>query len=379
LALRLSGGRSGAAMFATLAFAFGTLYFPYATMLYDHDLVAVALLGAFLLAYGADTLPRFFVAGSCAGAAIVSSYLSVVAVAILLVYVLWRWRRLAGALAFAVGTLPPLCVLGAYNLSCFGTVLATNYAWQNPLFNRAGGGIVELFAAPRWDVLLALLVSPLRGLFFGTPVLVLGVIGLVSMLRQPRFRLEGLLITAMVAHVFLFNMSFTAWDAGWACGPRYLIPSIPFLALPIVFVAPRAAWARHALIAVSIAAMALVTIVDPQPPPTPKGTWTVSPIWTIDLPQFLDGRPGAAASATWPDDFAALYAEPVSVNPGGVYEATPGRFVPKGSPEIRWSAFNAGELLFPGSRLSVLPGFCLALILAVLLWREYAREDQRWV
>ena len=35
LALRLSGGASGASLFATIAFAFGTLYFPYATMLYD--------------------------------------------------------------------------------------------------------------------------------------------------------------------------------------------------------------------------------------------------------------------------------------------------------------------------------------------------------
>jgi hypothetical protein len=377
LALRLSGGRSGAALFATLAFAFGTLTFPYATMLYDHDLVAIALLGAFLFAYDADTLPRFFAAGCCAGAAIVSSYLSVVAALILLVYVLWRWRRLTGVLAFAAGMLPPLCVLGAYNLACFGTILATNYAWQNPLFNRGGGGLLELFAAPRWDVLLALLVSPLRGLFLGTPVLVLGVIGLVGMLRQPRLRLEGLLALAMIVHVLLFNMSFTAWDAGWACGPRYLIPALPFLALPIVFVAPRAAWARHALLAVSIGAMALVTIVDPQPPPTPTGTWTVSPIWSIDLPQFLDGHPGAAASATWPPDFATLYAEPVSVNPGGIYEATPGRFVPNGSQEIRWSSFNAGELLFPGSRLSVLPWLALASIFAFLLWRERAREGQR--
>ena len=377
LALRLSGGRSGAALFATLAFAFGTLYFPYATMLYDHDLVAVALLGAFLLAYDADTLPRFFAAGTCAAAAIVSSYLSVVAVLILLVYVLLRRRRLSGVLAFTVGMLPPLCVLAAYNLACFGTIFATNYAWENPLFKRAGGGMLELFAAPRWDVLLALLVSPLRGLFFGTPVLVLGVIGLVVMLRQPRFRLEGLLVTAMIAHVLLFNMSFTAWHAGWACGPRYLIPALPFLALPIVFVAPRAAWARHALLGASIAAMALVTIVDPQPPPTPTGTWTISPIWSIDLPQFLNGHPGAALSATWPDTFAALYTEPVSVNPGAIYEATPGRFVPKDSPEIRWSAFNAGEFLFPGSRLSVLPWLVLASIFAGLLWRQSARLRQR--
>ncbi len=376
LALRLSGGRVDSALFATLAFAFGTLYFPYATMLYDHDLVAAAWLGAFLLAFDARTLPRLFAAGTCAAAAVVFSYLSVVAVAILGVYVMWRDRRLAGVFAFAAGTIPPLAILAAYNAVCFGKLVTTNYAWENPFFQDAGGALA-LFTTPRWDVLLALLISPLRGLFSGTPVLVLGVIGLVAMLRQPRFRPEGLLCAAMIAHMFLFNMSFTAWNAGWAGGPRYLIPALPFLALPIAVVAPRAAWARHALLAVSITAMALVTTVDPQPPPAVEGTWTVSPIWTIDLPQFLNGRPGPYASATWPVSFVARFVAPVSVNPSGIYEAAPERFFPADSTQVRWSSFNAGEFLFPGSRLSVIPWLLLASVFAIVLRREHARAAQR--
>lgn len=377
LALRLSGNRSGAALFATLALAFGTLYFPYATMLYEHDLVAVALLGAFLLAFHPPTLLRLFGAGLCAGAAIVSSYLSVVAAAILGVYIMWRARRLAGVLAFTAGTLPPLCVLAAYNFVCFGKLVTTNYAWENPLFNEPGGGVLQLFAAPRWDVLTALLVSPYRGLFSGTPVLVLGVIGLVSMLRKPRLRPEGLLCAAMFAHVFVFNMSYTAWNSGWACGSRYLIPALPFLALPIVVVAPRAAWVRHALLAVSISAMALATTVDPQPPSMSSGWWSGSPIWGVDLPQFLHGRPGAFSTANWPAGAISLYVEPVSANPGGVYSGLAGRFFSLDSPQSRWNSFNAGEFLFPGRRLSVLPWLGLASFVAFLLWRESAREAHR--
>jgi hypothetical protein len=375
LALRLSGGRSGAALFATIAFAFGTMYFPYATMLYEHDLVVVALLGAFLLASDPPTLRRLFGAGVCAGGAIVSSYLSVVAAAILGVYVLWRGRRLARGAAFAAGLLPPLLILAAYNFACFGKVVTTNYAWENPLFNKAGGGLLGLFAsAPRWNVVAALTVSPYRGLFSGTPVLVLGLIGLVSMLRSPRFRLEGLLCAAMIAHVFFFNLSFTEWNAGWSCGPRYLIPAIPFLALPIVFVAPRAVWVRHALLAVSIAAMTIATAVDPQPPAAAEGAWSPSPIWGVDLPQLLHGRPGAFAAANWQDAVISLYVEPVSTNPGGVYSGLAGRFFKVDSPQSRWNSFNAGEFLFPGSRLSLLPWLGLASIFAVLLWRAFIRS-----
>jgi hypothetical protein len=37
---------------------------------------------------------------------------------------------------------PPLAVLGAYNLACFGRVLTTNYAWQNPLFRDADASLM---------------------------------------------------------------------------------------------------------------------------------------------------------------------------------------------------------------------------------------------
>jgi hypothetical protein len=373
LAMRLSGDRVGSALFATLAFAFGTLYFPYATMLLEHDLVAVALLCACLLVFGARSPARLFGAGLCAGAAVVFSYLSIVAVVLIAGYVAWRVGRPRGVLAFAAGTIPPFVVLAAYNIACFGKLVATNYAWENPIFKEAGGGVLELFASPRADVLLALLVSPTRGLFVGTPVLVLGVIGLVAMLRRPDLRPEGLLFAAMIAHIFLFNMSFTAWKGGWACGPRYLIPAIPFLALPIAVVPKSAAWVQRTLLAISIAAMALVTVVDPEPPQVSPEVWEGSPIWAIGLPQLLHGRPGAFASAHWPEAALSMYVEPVSTNPNGVYSGTPARFFPLGSPQTRWNSFNVGESVFPGRRASVLPLLLLAAVFAVFLRREAAR------
>jgi len=177
----------------------------------------------------------------------------------------------------------------------------------------------------------------------------------------------------MIAHVFAFNASFTGWQGGWACGPRYLIPALPFLALPIAVVTPRAVWVRRGLLVASIAAMTLATAVDPQPPVTVSGTWTASPIWSIDLPQFLGGRPGRYAASTWPDAVASRYVQPISVNPTGIYEASAGRFYPTDSAQVRWSSFNVGELLFPGRRLSLLPGLLLAAAFAFLLRRELTR------
>lgn len=367
LALRLSAGATGPALFATLAFAFGSFYFPYATMLYEHDVAAVLLLAALSLALEAAPIRRLAAAGACAGAAVVASYLSIVGAAILGGYVVWRARRFAAALAFALGMIPPLALLAAYNLVGFGTILTTNYAFENPLFKRSGAGWLGVLTTPDFKVLLALLASPLRGLFFGAPVLVIGAIGLILMLRQPRWRAEAVVCLALIGHVLIFNMSFAAWDGGWSCGPRYLIPALPFLALPIVFVR-RAAWIRHALLGLSIAAMAIATTVDPQPPVLSSGPWTISPIWSIDLPQFVEGHPGAYATEHWPDSYLALYTGPVSVNPAGIYEAIPGRFYAADSPQLAWSSFNAGELVLSG-RASVIPWLLLAAGFAVWVRR----------
>lgn len=361
LALIVSGGSHGAAMFATIAFAFGTLYFPYATMLYDHDVVAAALVAAFLFAHDAPSSRRLALSGLCAGAAIVASYLSAIAAAIVGVYVLAR-AGVRGATAFAAGAIPALGVLAAYNVACFGTPLTTNYAWQNPLF-KDGGGLLAVFGAPDGSVLAMLLVSPMRGLFAIMPVTALGLLGLVTMTRSRRLRSEGLVCIAMIAHVLLFNVSFKAWHGGWACGPRYLIPALPFLALPIAAVAGISAWLRYGLLTISIAAMSLAVVVDAQPPwevgvdaqsPPPR----VSPIWDVDLPALLHGSP------------------PVSTNPGGVFEAMPGRFFPPDSSRARANAFNAGEFFAQGRRVSVLPWALLTAALAYLLRRELARNDQ---
>jgi hypothetical protein len=372
LARRWSGGSDGAALFAALTLAFGTLYFPYATMLYEHDLVAVALLASLALAFRAPSAARLAAAGACAGAAIVLSYLSVVAAGLLVAYVAWTARRWRSTAAFAIGAILPLGLLAAYNVACFGTPLASNYTWENPMFKEAGGGIASLFTAPRWDVLAALLASPMRGLFAGAPVLLLGVVGIVAMIRRPDLRAEGLLCAGMLAHVLAFNVTFSGWMGGWACGPRYLIPALPFLAIPAALALPRAAWIRGVLLAVSIAGMAIVTAVDPQTPATSTEMWRASPIWTIDLPQLAGGSPGAYARETWPDSVLEMYVEPVSANPVGFYSGTPGRLFPLGSETARRNSFNAGELIAPGRRVSLLPWLALTAFLAGLLAREVA-------
>lgn len=430
LARRLAPERPAA--FTALVFVFGSMTWPHGTLLLDHNVVGTALLAAFYCiecAYDRRFHPGaagvlgphaglcLAYAGLCAGYAAISNYTIAGLVLVLWGYVLVRLRRWPAALWFGLGVAGPLLLICAYNQANFGTPFTTNYAYENTAFvseDRALG----LFALPRLDVLLALLFSPFRGLFFTSPVLVLGVVGLVFLLPGRAPQAWGWLIAAVSGFLLLVNASFNGWEGGWTAVPRHLGAAIPFLVLPIALAWDR--WFRTTcLLAVaSMTIQLLITAVDPQVPIGDVGVarvpvrevWWVNPLAHYVLPLFLRGRawpildervdqtvvrselqgrmqgvPAAERAQQAAELRADLRARiergeetpfplagvagPVSANPIGMNEGKYYQIVRAGSPSAIYNSFNLGELLFPQSRLSLLPLLLLGGILATWLLR----------
>jgi len=356
------------ALASAATFALATMWFPYATMLYEQNLSASGLLAAFylLVKTGGSARAekvRLFLAGLAAGGAVLASYVSVFAVACLGVYLLWRRRQWRPALLFALGGLLPFLLLCGYNQACFGNFLTTNYAFQNPVFKSAGN-VLGVFDMPRPDRLLMLLFSPYRGLFFTAPVLLAASAGLVGLWRGQRP--ECLLILAIVAFFLLFNISFEGWHGGWSVAPRYLGPLVPFLALGLPPALARFPIPTGLAALVSAAIFLLITAVDPQSPlgssaafSLPQKNWRhnhlTAYLWplfraglatpvidaqidraldqaALKLPAELDAfsrrqalsrlREESSARARRPDaNFPpSLVTGPVSANPMGLYE-----------------------------------------------------------
>lgn len=212
------------------------------------------------------------------------------------------------------------------------------------------------------------------------------------------------MIAAMCGLFFVVNVTFSGWHAGFACGPRYLIPALPFLVLasiPALIRFPRGA---AALTAVSIGFNFLFTAVDAQSPlgvgslarVGDREIWYYNQLTEYAAPLFFTGRAWPilnglmdesagieeqrlAAESVAPDQrragLAALRREqteaieagasepfmlgaihgPVSVNPIGMYEGEFLRFFDSRSEQAQWNSFNAGEFLFPQSGWSVAP------------------------
>jgi hypothetical protein len=107
-----------------------------------------------------------------------------------------------------------------YNYVRFGNALDTGYLRDDTL---ALGSF--------WAGFAGLLFSPGRSVFIYSPALLAGVATLAAFGRRDRSTM-WLLVGEFVI-VFAFYSSLVNWDAERSYGPRYLLPVIPLLILPL--------------------------------------------------------------------------------------------------------------------------------------------------
>ncbi|HYR59007.1 MAG TPA: hypothetical protein VEO95_10270 [Chthoniobacteraceae bacterium] len=453
LAREFAGGAEWPAVLATLALAFGTTFFPFGTILFDHNLTASLLIASLYFLRREEhwraELPRrrsgepptpasqelrppdaarssaiaFLFAGACAGLAVLTNYVAVGAVGALALYALlsrstitaprdWSWRR---GVLFALGGIPFAVLLGWYHTVNFGSPFQVANNFQNPVFKDDSGSLGMFMLPTSADsashfvyVSAILSVSPYRGVFWLCPVLIAGVAGIGTWLVEKKWVPEARLCLAIFAFFFFVNASFNGYHGGYAAGPRYLVPGIPFLALGLVVAFVR--WKNIALVllALSVAQQLLLTATDAQNALAVGGHARLDDAHRKDdffcnivteyaAPFFFKGRAEGLlrrlfeakldterarldAESDDPDEIqrqlAAKRAEwqasidageqtpfllaairgPVSINPVGVYDGLLGfGNFDMHSPQAAWNSCNLGEFLWPQSRWSLLP------------------------
>jgi hypothetical protein len=72
-------------------------------------------------------------------------------------------------------------------------------------------------------------------LYFYSPVLLFALPGFFQWWRSRRSHGEFWVAFTCTCIVFLFNASSIMWWGGFAIGPRYMLPMLPFMALALVF------------------------------------------------------------------------------------------------------------------------------------------------
>jgi len=275
-----------------LAYGLGTPAAPYAGNFYSHQLVAALLFGAFLVAWprkagpSGPALASGLLCGLLLGWALISEYPAALPAAIIGLYALVR-RGKRWLLPLAVGGALPLALLGVYDVVAFGTPLPIGYAHSALWQAQHSTGFMSI-TSPQADALWGLTFGAFRGLFVRAPWLLFALPAYVAWWRTGERRAEWWVLLLAPLSLLLFYGSSAMWWGGFAAGPRYIVPIIPFLALPAAWFAARL-WARPvARLGVLVLMLGSVVLVWSEalaaqlfPSDGVRATWTgvVLPAW----------------------------------------------------------------------------------------------------
>ena len=256
---------------AALMLGLGTLMLPFATLFFSHVLAALLGFAVFFVLWyerrGPPRLAYVAVAGVLAGYSVTTEFPNAMIAAILGLFALARPGRLRRALAFGGGALAGLAPLLAYDQWAFGSPLHISY--QSTVGFGTSGSL--FFAFPSFRRLVEVLFDP-AGVIRTTPVIALAAVGTLLLYRGGR-RFEALAVTAIAIAFLVLESAYTFPFGGSSPGPRYLIPMLPFLALPLATVCRRMPLTTLALAGASAVEMIAATITHPIKYSETKADW----------------------------------------------------------------------------------------------------------
>lgn len=258
LACALGAGTRGAVV-AALLIGVASPYWPYAKTDFSEPLSALALTGAVLYLVRARARPRpssapYIASGLFIAVGILTKLTILFAVPALGLYALYvaasagRVKEAVNRLvAWGVPIALGLAAAAGYNLARYGSLTDTGYRGADDL----------PFHAPLLHGLRGLLVSPGKGLLWFCPIVFLALALWPLLLR--RRRAEGLLALGIIAPTLVVFATYPVWWAGHCWGPRYLLPLLPLILLPLVFASDQLA--RRGVVRLAAGALVALSVV----------------------------------------------------------------------------------------------------------------------
>jgi hypothetical protein len=280
----------------TLAYGLGTNVFPYSTVFYGHQIAAVLLFCSFVLLYrirlNEISSQWLWAVGAMIGLAVLTEFPALFPAALLGAYALWMLPRArkweVGKIA--LGGFPFALILGFYNYSAFGSPFASSYKYLGRFPEIPNTGVLG-FSQPSLEAVWGVTLSPYRGLFFLSPFLLLVIPGLWILLRDKKWKAEGVLFAAITLAQLALLSAWYDWRGGFAIGPRNLLNVLPFFMPPVAACVaawraqPALQWLTWGAVAVSFVMVWVASVSGQDFPPIVVANPWIEFFW----PKFLSG------------------------------------------------------------------------------------------
>ena len=267
-----------AATAGALAVATGSMLLPFSSLLFGHVLAALLGFATYLLARDPRaSAQRLVAAGVVGGAAVRVEYTGAIVVGVVGVLALLRHRdRVAW---FVAGGVPAAVLLGAYNAAAWGSPFRFSYRFSGSFGDVHATG---LFGAriPSPATTFEVLVGE-RGLLTLTPVVLVGLVGSVLLVRRGgRAREHGAVALVVFALYALLQSGWVNPTGGASPGPRYVVPALPFLVFGVAEAFRRRPGLATTGAALGVVPMLLATFTNPLAQPTER--WAVGHwVWRL--------------------------------------------------------------------------------------------------
>jgi hypothetical protein len=231
-----------------VVFGFGTTMWPVASMaFFQHGPVALFQVAGLLGLFSEHPRGSVLAGLGFATAAFIRPT-AVIPLAMVGLYYLLRERR--RVVWYVAGTILPVAGVLVQNRWIWGSWLKGGYA-------ESGVGFHADIPSALWGLTVGLW----RGVFVYSPVLLVGLVGWVMVLRKVRDGRESKLAALGVAAVVTIGF-YATWTTWWnganQFGYRYLLDTVPFLVVLAAYAADRSERVRR--VAVPLAIVSIVTM-----------------------------------------------------------------------------------------------------------------------
>lgn len=217
---------------ASIFFGITSYSFVFAQSTYEHHFEMLFILFSAYFALNKKTNHSGLLSGLMLSCGLIFRTTTIIALPAILLLQRKNEDRFKTLLSLTIG----VSFVLFYNYYRFGNPLESGYSLAWSLAHSDRFSFWSLSRVP--VAFIGFLFSPGKGILFFSTTIILSFLGIKAFVQKQRIVFYSVLLIS-ASYLGVFSMNFAWHGSIWSYGPRYILPIIPFLYLPMIYLKPK--------------------------------------------------------------------------------------------------------------------------------------------